>query len=132
MGIEITPPGTPILLGGALAGVVPVNAAASTPASATAAVNTQVQITVNGSSGWNVRITHLSGSYSAAPTGGTLTVVVNAVTIFQADITAAGQFSIALPPGGLVCQSAQNAVITLTAAGAAVAGRLNVGSILGV
>jgi hypothetical protein len=100
----------------------------NTPATATAAVNTAVTLTITGAAGQSIRITALSASYNAAPTGGTLTVVVNAVTILQLDITAAGPLSVPLPDGGLLCQAGQNAVITLTAAGAAVTGRLNVAS----
>ena len=103
----------------------------STPVSGTAAVNTQVQLTITGVAGQTIRITSLSASYNAAPTGGTLTVVVNAVTIFQVDITATGPVSISLPGSGLKCQAGQSAVITLTAAGAAVTGKLNASSYFG-
>jgi hypothetical protein len=102
-----------------------------TPVSATAAVNTAVAITINGVAGQTIRLAALSWSYNAAPTAGTITVVVNGVTIFQADITAAGFAAAMIAQGGLICQAGQNAVITLTAAGAAVTGRLNVGSYYG-
>lgn len=128
MGIAVIPPGQPVSAGGTPQAVGQVVLVPETPVSATAAANTQVQITVNGVAGQTIRLTHLSGSYSAAPTGGTLTVVVNGVTVYQADITAGGQFVIPLPDGGLQCQAGQNAVITLTAGGAAVVGRLNVTS----
>lgn len=131
MGIVIQPPAPPIGTVGGLAGAVPTSATPGTPQSATAAVNTAVTVTVGAVAGQAARITALSGSYSAAPTAGTLTVVVNGVTIFQADITAAGLFTVPLPPGGLECQVGQAAVVTLTAAGAAVVGRLNVASYYG-
>lgn len=131
MGIVVQPPAPPIGTVGGLAGSVPTSASPATPASATAAANTAVTVTVNGVAGQAARLLAISGSYSAAPTAGTVTVVVNAVTILQLDITAAGPFSVPLPPGGLECQAGQSAVATLTAAGAAVVGRLNVASIYG-
>lgn len=124
-------PSAPLNTVGDANGSTPVTETPTTPVSATAAANTAVVITVNGVANQTIRITELSCSYSAAPTAGALTVVVNGVTIFQADITAGGFTSVPLPPGGLKCQSGQNAVITLTAAGAAVAGRLNAGSYYG-
>lgn len=131
MGIEITPPTAPLSTTGNTNGTIPVNLPPSTPQSATAAANTAVTLTITGVAGQAQRLTALSGSYSAAPTAGTLTVVVNAVTILQADITAAGLFTIPLPDGGLECQAGQNVVITLTAAGAAVVGRLNAAAYTG-
>lgn len=129
--MEIALPAAPLLQIGDAAGSVPITETPSSPASGTAAVNTAVVITVNGVVNQTVRLTHLSGSYSAAPTAGNITVVVNGVTIFQADITAAGPFTLMLPDGGIRCQSGQNVVITLAAAGAAVTGKLNVGSYYG-
>lgn len=126
MGLAIIPPGPGVLQGGTPVGSAQVYVQGNTPVSATAAANTAVTSTITGVAGQSIRITALSVSYSAAPTGGTLTVVVNAVTIFQADITAAGLAAIPLPDGGLLCQAGQSAVLTLTAAGAAVVGRLNV------
>lgn len=131
MGVAIELPGAPLSTVAALAGTVPVNLPASTPASATAAVNTAVVVTVNGVAGQAVRITAISFSYSAAPTGGALSVVVNAVTILQLDIGAAAEFAVPLPDGGIECQVGQSAVVTLAAAGAAVAGKLNVASFYG-
>lgn len=131
MGLEVTPPQAPLSSVGGTAGSVPVNAVPSTPVSATAAVNTAVVVTVAAVAGQSVRITELSVSYNTAPTGGLLTVVVNAVTVLQLDITAAGPTAVPLPAGGLECQAGQSAVITLAAAGAAVAGRVNVASYFG-
>ena len=127
MGMQVIPPALPTSQFGVNVLPLSVYELAATPVSATAAANTAVTVTVPATGGLANRIEHLSGSYSAAPTAGTVTVVVNAVTIFQADITAAGLFAVPLPPGGLLCQTGQAAVITLTAAGAAVVGRLNVG-----
>ncbi len=72
MGIIIdVAPAAPQLVGDT-SGALLVAEVPSTPVSGTAAVNTQVQITVAGVAGQTIRITHLSCSYSAAPTGGTL------------------------------------------------------------
>lgn len=131
MGVQVVYPGAPQSTQGSTAGSTPVNLIPATPASGTAAVNTAVTLTIVGAAGLAIRICALSGSYNAAPTGGVLTVVVNGVTILQADITAAGLFTIPLPDGGLECAAGFNAVITLSAAGAAVAGRLNVASFTG-
>jgi len=128
MALEVQYPGTPQSLIGGTAGSVPVNAVPSTPVSATAAVNTAVTITITGTAAQSIRLTSLSCSYTAAPTGGVLTVTVNAVTILQLDIPTQGPFVIELPPGGLECAAGFNCVINLTAAGAAVNGRLNVSS----
>lgn len=131
MGIEIQPPGTPAGSIGALAGVTPVEALPGTPVSATAAVNTAVVITIAHNILNSTRLKTLSWSYNAAPTGGLVTVVVNAVTILQLDITAAGPGFVDLGAAGLECANNFDVVITLAAAGAAVAGRLNVSSIFG-
>jgi len=131
MGIEVQPAPVPVSSVGGTAGTVPVTPVPSTPVSATAAVNTAVTVTITGVAGQSVRLTALSVSYNAAPTGGAVTVVVNAVTILQLDIAAAGPFAVPLPAGGLECQAGQNVVITLAAAGAAVNGRVSAASYLG-
>lgn len=131
MGIQVTLPTPAQIASGTGAGSIPVQETPATPQSGTAAVNTAVAITIAGVALQTIRITHLSWSYSAAPTAGSLTVVVNGVTIWQSDITSAGSGAVPLPPGGIICQAGQNAVVTLSAAGAAVAGRLNVASITG-
>jgi len=131
MGIVIQPAPSPQLTIADTGGTVPVTETASTPVSGTAAANTAVAITIVGVAGQTIRITHLSWSYSAAPTGGAISVVVNAVTIFQLDDPATTDNFITLPPGGLKCAAGFSAVITLTAAGAAVVGKLNVASYTG-
>jgi hypothetical protein len=131
VGVAISPPGGAVAGVGSGVGADLVQETPLTPVSGTAAANTAVAITVNGVAGQTIRLAALSWSYSAAPTAGTITVVVNGVTIFQSDITAAGFAAALIAQGGLVCQVGQSAVITLTAAGAAVVGRLNVGSYYG-
>lgn len=131
MGMQVTLPGAPVSLAGNTSGTAPVNLVPASPVSATAAVNTAVVVTVPGTAGVSNRICALSVSYNAAPTGGLVTVVVNGVTILQLDITAAGATVVPLPDGGIECQAGQSAVVTLAAAGAAVAGRVNVASFTG-
>jgi len=122
---------TPVSGVGATAGTVPVTQTASTPVSATAAINTAVVVTIAAVAGQSVRLTALSVSYNSAPTAGALTVVVNAVTIMQLDITATGPTVIPLPDGGLECAAGFSCVITLAAAGAAVTGKVNAASYYG-
>lgn len=128
MSVRIAPGSAPISSAGGTVGSIQVTPTPSNPVSATAAANTAVTITIPLVAGLAIRLTSLSWSYSAAPTAGVLTVVVNAVTILQLDIAAAGPGIVELPAGGLECQLAQACVITLTAAGAAVTGRLNASS----
>lgn len=127
MGVAIVPPAAPVNKQGQLAQPQQEFLQGSLPISATAAVNTAVVVTVPATALKSNRINSLSVSYNAAPTGGVLTVVVNAVTIFQLDVTATGPTAIPLPDGGLLCANGFAATVTLTAAGAAVAGRVNVG-----
>jgi hypothetical protein len=129
--VQITPPGPVAVAAGSGAGSTPVQETPLTPVSATAAANNAVVVTVNGVAGLTQRLAALSWSYSAAPAGGSLTVVVNAVTVVQLDITAAGPGSLPLAQGGLICQAGQNVVVTLAAAGAAVIGRVNVATYTG-
>ena len=131
MSVKVTPPGTPVGTVGANVGVVPVESLPGTPASGTAAVNTAVTLTIVHSLLQAIRLKTLSWSYSAAPTGGLVTVVCNAVTILQLDVTAAGPGFADLGPAGLECQNNFDVTVTLAAAGAAVAGRLNVSSVSG-
>ena len=131
MGIRIDAPAPAPDRADPVTGAVNVEQVGSTPVSNTAAANTAVSITLTGVAGQRTRITHLSFSYSAAPTAGTVTIVVNAVTVFQLDVTGTGDQSVPLPDGGIICAAGQNAVITLTAAGAAVVGKLNTASYLG-
>lgn len=64
-------------------------------------------------------------SYSAAPTGGSLTIADGATPILQADITAAGPGSLTFPVP--LMGTAGNALtVTLAAPGGAVVGKLNV------
>ena len=125
MGIAIVPPGAPVAQTGA--NPVPQQSyqVGGTPASGTAAAATAVVVTVPATAGKANRINSLSVAYSAAPTAGALTIVVNAVTVLQLAITAAGPTVIPLPDGGLLCAAGFAATVTLAAAGAAVVGQVN-------
>jgi hypothetical protein len=125
MGITIIPPGAPVAQTGASAAAGQQYQVGGTPVSATAAANTAVVVTVPATAGKSNRINSLSVAYSAAPTAGLLTIVVNGVTIFQLAITASGPTAVPLPDGGLLCAAGFAATITLAAAGAAVVGQVN-------
>lgn len=127
MGVQIVPPAPPVTPGGAAAQPQPTFQTGALPLSGTAAVNTAVTVTVPATAGKSNRINALSVAYNAAPTGGLLTIVVNAVTIFQLVITGTGPVAVPLPDGGLLCQAGFAATVTLAAAGAAVTGQVNVG-----
>jgi hypothetical protein len=90
---------------------------------ATAAAATAVVITLPAVENRRSVLHGVQWSYSAAPTGGKLTITTNAVTIFEEDITASG-------PGGhtIVLPSLNNTtmVITLASGAGAVVGKLNV------
>ena len=87
------------------------------PASNTAAV-----ITIAAVAGFQHFIHGVQWSYSAEPTGGRLTVTVNAVTVWDADVISGGPggFSFEIPGG-----TNQAVVITLAAGGAGITGKLN-------
>ena len=127
MGVQIIPPAAPVASSGQLAAPQQTYQQGSLPLSATAAVNTAVVVTVPATAGKSNRINALSVAYNAAPTGGLLTIVVNAVTILQLVVTGTGPLAIPLPDGGLLCAAGFAATVTLAAAGAAVTGQVNVG-----
>lgn len=132
MGITVIPPPVPLSTIGGTSGTVPVNLPPSTPASATAAVNTNVVITIAAVAGQSVRLNALSAGYTGTPVGGTITITSNGVTLFQGPFLATTLTGIPLPDGGIEGASGFSMVITLLAAGAAVAGSLNVASYYGV
>ncbi len=74
-------------------------------------------------SGKSVLIERVDWSYSAAPTGGGLTVTDGTLTFFSIDITAGGQGSAEI---NRRITLETNAVVTLLAPGGAVVGKLNV------
>lgn len=91
------------------------------PAAATAAVVTLAAIE-------NHRhvVHNIQWSYTAAPTGGRLTVAAGAVTIFDVDIIAGGPGGFNLLLKGINVNEAL--VVTLASGAGAVAGKLNVQS----
>jgi hypothetical protein len=91
----------------------------------TAAANTQVQKTFTPGSGKSIYIGGLYWSYAGGTPAGSLTITDNGTTVFQADITANGVNSLLFPQP--IKFSTGNAVIvTLSAGGASITGKLNV------
>lgn len=69
----------------------------------------------------------ISWSYSAAPTGGKLTVTINAVSVYEVDITAAGPGVIDFAHHPLYTGVKNQAlVVTLAAGGGTVVGKVNI------
>jgi hypothetical protein len=94
-------------------------------ANATAAVNTAVVATFGAVAGMRHNLIGCTVSYSAAPTGGRLTVADGGTTVYDVDIIAGGPTPIPLPAGGIVGTVGNAMTVTLAAAGAAVVGKLN-------
>ena len=101
----------------------------ATPSVNEPAVNVAAVITLAAEAGRRNVVRYLAWSYSAAPTGGRLTVTDGGANRLVIDITAAGHGSLAITNG---FQGAVNSaiVVTLAAAGAAVTGKLALGSAL--
>lgn len=89
------------------------------------AVNTNAVVTITPAGGTRIVIDHIVYSYSAAPTGGRLTIVDGATTVFDIDDTGAGQQAFLQGSPGLASLAIDNVITaTLFAAGAAVVGKL--------
>lgn len=88
------------------------------------AANTAAALTFAAVAGQKHHLVYVAWSYSAAPTGGKLTVEDGVgTTVFEVDVTAGGPGSLALPP---IIGSVNTAlVVTLAAGGASVTGKLN-------
>jgi len=101
----------------------------ATPSVHEPAANTAAVITLAAEAGRRHVVRYLAWSYSAAPTGGRLTVTDGGTNKLVVDITAAGQGSLNLTNG---FQGAVNSAVvaTLAAGGAAVTGKLSLGSSL--
>lgn len=69
-------------------------------------------------------------SYSAAPTGGRLTVTDAGATVLDIDIIAGGPFQIPLPDGVQNLAVNTALVFTLAAGGAAIVGKINLSTVL--
>jgi len=90
------------------------------PSAATAAI-----VTLAAVAGEIHVIDQITWSYSAAPTGGRLTVAINSVTVLDIDITSAGPGSIQFTRG-LHGIDNQAVVVTLASGAGSVAGKVNV------
>ena len=93
-----------------------ISADSNYPAAATAAVITKAAV-----AGRRWLIHNIQWSYSAAPTGGKLTITDGGTTIFDIDITAAGPGSVDLTLKGSLNSAV---VITLASGAGAVVGKL--------
>ncbi len=93
----------------------------------TPAANLAATITYAAAGAGRAHVLHqLDASYSAAPTGGRLTVQNGATTIFDVDINAAGPQRFVFDPP--ILGSANSALtITLAAGGTGISGKLNAG-----
>jgi hypothetical protein len=92
---------------------------------ATAAANTAVVVTLAAVAGYRHHVPQVIWSYSAAPTGGRLSVSgLDDTQTLDFDITAGGPGAILFPP--LVGKVNTAVVITLAAGSGAVVGKLNV------
>lgn len=67
----------------------------------------------------------IAWSYDDTPTGGKLTVAINAATVFEINIAAAGPGFVEFP-GGLYGAANQKMNVTLASGAGAVVGKLNV------
>ena len=126
MGVEVVPgaPGANDTPGTPSAGQMP-----SAAVSAVSAANTAVTVTLAAVAGQRHRLTMCTWSYSAAPTGGRLTVVDGATTVVDVDVTTVLTEALPLPPGGITGTSGAAMAITLAAAGAGIIGKIAVASL---
>lgn len=105
---------------------LPVAQPPSTAPAAASGANAAATITFAAVAGQSHRLTFLAASYSAAPTGGRLTVADGATTILDLDLTGAGTAGVpALPAGGIQGTANTAMTITLAAGGAGIVGKLS-------
>jgi hypothetical protein len=100
----------------------------STPASAQAAANTAVVVTIVAAAGKRHRLTGLSFAFSGANVAGTLTVEDGAGNFVLRAPYPASQtvlYNVPLPPGGIRGGVNTALIITLPAGGAAIVGTIN-------
>lgn len=92
------------------------------------AVNAAATVTIPApAAGISIVLKQIDVSYSAAPTGGSVTVTDGATVDDKFDVTVAGQTNIPLPAEGLQCGAGNQVTVTLAAGGAGITGRVNVG-----
>jgi hypothetical protein len=90
------------------------------------AVNTAAVVTYGAVAGQSHAITGVAYSYNAAPTGGNLKIEDGAgTTVFSMDIVAAGPGVVLFNPAK-IGTAGRAMIITLTAAGAAVTGKISI------
>jgi hypothetical protein len=100
--------------------------AAGTPQHATSDANDTAVITLAAATDTIHALDSLQWSYSAAPTGGKLTIAIGGSTVWEVDITAAGAGPNIIFPKGVYQTTGNEAmVLTLAAGGGAIVGKLN-------
>lgn len=92
--------------------------------SAVSVANTAVSITYAAVAGQRHRLTFLGYSYSAAPTAGRITITDGATTILDIDVSSSWEVFANLLPGGIVGTVNSAMVITLSAGGAGIVGKI--------
>ena len=90
----------------------------------TSGAGAAVSITLTAVGGYRHYLPALYWSYSAAPSGGKLTITGLNGEDFEIDITASGPGPLALPP--MVGATSTSVVVTLAAGGGVILGKLNV------
>ena len=91
-----------------------------------AADNVLASVTYAAVVGEKHHVFYVAWSYDADPTGGKLTVKDDTTAVFEVDIILGGPDHISLPP--VIGSAGNQVVIELAAAGAGIAGKLNVGA----
>jgi hypothetical protein len=100
-------------------------------ATAAPAANTAAVVTFASVEGRSHVIWAIEWSYSAGPTGGSVTITDGGVVMLQLDITAGGPGSILFEPPKKAYRG-NAVVVTLAAGGAGISGKLNVAHTLEV
>lgn len=129
MGLDITP--GQAAYGTDLPGALQAASPASDAVTDTAAANTQVQRTYAAVAGQRHRLTMLAVSYSAAPAGGRIQITDGGTLRLDLDITAAGTTTVPIPAGGIRGAVNADLVLTLSAGGAAVIGKISSAKVTG-
>lgn len=93
----------------------------------TSGINRAATITLTGVTDYCQCISGFSFSYSAAPTNGSANIQItdNGFIVFNLDIVSTKEYSIYFYPA-LAASNGNNLVITLSAAGAGITGKLNI------
>ena len=105
---------------------VALTSAPASHAQTQSATNAVTTITLAATPGQRHRLTMLSVSYSATPSGGNVQVLDGAAPILNLDVAAVGACVVPLPAGGIGGTAGQSMTVTLAAGGSGVVGRVNI------